>query len=110
MYLPKASFSPEDWMAIAEDISTAGAKPDVFVTYTNGVKKQNEFELAALREIYGNVETRNYKSVIELQRKSHTILDIACVFCDDSIPSGSVVCITSAGLNYGLGYILLRKL
>ncbi|MDW6002906.1 hypothetical protein [Vibrio mangrovi] len=109
-YLPKSSFDRDDWKMIAEDISASGVKPDVFVTYTNGVKQQNEFELSAFNEVFGSIETRNYKSLIGYSGKSHTILDISCVFCDDSIPSGSVVCVSSAGLNYGLGYILLRKL
>lgn len=109
IYQPKAAFDRQDWCALMDTLSQSGIRPDVMVSYHNGVKQQGDDELAAIDQYFPGVPIKNYKQYIGYSGKSNTVLDAVCVLSDDSIPDGSLVCINAAGLNYGLGYLVLRK-
>lgn len=107
---PAPFTSAEDWFALMESVKSEGLDIDVIVTYCNGVKANNESELAALRDAFPSVEKKNYKSVFGYTSKANNILDLSAVLVDKSIPEGSTVLINGAGFGVGIGFILLKKL
>lgn len=109
LYKPKSVFLDEDWNALLSRIDALNIKPDVFVSYDNGVYEQGKSEREAIKSHFPNARIINYKSLLGYTGKSNTALDICCSLYDDNISSNEVICVNAAGLNYGLGFVILRK-
>ncbi|MBQ4849990.1 beta-ketoacyl synthase [Pseudoalteromonas sp. MMG012] len=108
-YNPSPFPSARDWHALMESVQQQGFDIDVIVTYCNGVKTNNENELAAVRDVFPNIEQKNYKSVFGYTSKANNLLDLSAALIDESIPDGATVLINGAGFGVGIGYIVVKK-
>ncbi|MBR8845629.1 MULTISPECIES: beta-ketoacyl synthase [unclassified Pseudoalteromonas] len=109
-YSPSPFPSPKAWHALMKSVKVKGLNVDVIVTYCNGVKTNNENELAAIGDTFPEVTQKNYKSVFGYTSKANNILDLSAVLVDESIPEGATVLINGAGFSVGIGLIVIKKL
>lgn len=108
-YRPKVRFEKEDWLSLLIEQKSQHGTPDVIVRYDNGIFEQAKAESDALDEVFPEVKTVNYKTLIGYTGKSNNLIDILCCLNDTEIKPGSRVLLNGTGINYGLGCILLIK-
>ncbi|ALO43818.1 hypothetical protein [Pseudoalteromonas phenolica] len=109
-YSPSPFPSARDWYDLLESVKSKGLDIDLIVSYCNGVKTNNENELAAIRDVYPNIEQKNYKSSFGYTSKANNILDLTAALVDESVPVGSTILINGAGFSVGIGFIVIKKL
>lgn len=108
-YSPKSLFLDNEWNLIVDSLLNKNITPDVFITYDNGVQEQGASEVKVLEKHFKNARLKNYKEYLGYSGKSNTMLDICCLLQDKDILSGDIVCVNGAGLDYGIGYVVLKK-
>ncbi|WP_210523994.1 hypothetical protein [Pantoea ananatis] len=108
-YRPSVRYEKEDWISMLTEQKKQHGTPDVIVRYDNGVAEQAKSENDALEEIFPEVRTVNYKTLMGYTGKSNNLIDILCCLSDTEIQPGSRVLLNGTGINYGLGCILLTK-
>jgi 3-oxoacyl-(acyl-carrier-protein) synthase len=100
----------EDWHSLMLEVQSNGHKPDVIVSYCNGVKANDENELAAIDSVFPDAAIKNYKSTFGYTSKANNALDLIAALTDQSIPVGANILINAAGFNVGTGYMVIKKL
>lgn len=109
-YNPSPFPTEENWVSLLEEVKAEITAPDFIVTYCNGVKANNENELAAINRMFPGIAQKNYKSAFGYTSKANNVLDLISVLVDQSIPQGATVLINGAGFGMGIGYIVIKKL
>lgn len=102
--------SEDDWKSLLHDVAACGLEPDLIVTYCNGVKANNESELAAIAQVFADAELRNYKPLFGYTGKANNLLDLAAVLADETVAVGTRILVLGAGFCMGIGYMLVEKL
>jgi hypothetical protein len=109
VFHPEPAIKPSVWESLFARVAELHGAPDVVVTYANGAPASDESEASALRARFPRVRTLHYKRFFGYTGKANTLLDLAALLADDTVPPGALVLLNGQGFGFGIGALLVRK-
>lgn len=108
-YVPKINFAIEDWEELFKSQLKSQGRPDIIISYSNGINSQKLMEYNLLNKYFPDTKIINYKVKTGYTGKLNNILDILCAINDNNIGCGAKIMVNGMGMNYGYGATWLIK-